>query len=152
MAGADSVPAASTLTLEQVFRAQPYKGESAKDAQFSRSGRYLAYRWNSFGEPGTDLYVHDTKTGKTLRVTTPAVMARFDAPEDIERFERKFKQKQDETAQRQAKEVAQQAYLRGDAVDMDQWENAGIKRVKKEIAEKSSAAHGRPAPSSARLR
>ncbi|WP_144006652.1 prolyl oligopeptidase family serine peptidase [Pelomonas sp. KK5] len=128
----------STLTLEQLFRAEPYKGENAKEAEFSHSGRYLAYRWNPFGEPGTDLYVYDTKTGKTQRLTSRALMAAFDAPEDLDRFDRKLRQKQDETAERQAKEVAQQAYLAGQAVDLGQWEAAGIERVKKEVAEKKA--------------
>src|SRR6218665_2424461 len=124
------------FSLEQVFRAEPYRGENAKDPQFSRSGRYLAYLWNPFGEPGTDLYVHDTRTGKTQRVTSQAAMAAFDAPEDIERFDRKLKKKGEGTAERQAKELAQQAYLRGEAVDLDQWETAAIERVKKEVAAK----------------
>ena len=64
------------LTLEQLFRAEPYRGESAKDIKFSANGRYLAYLWNPFGEPGSDLYVHDTQTGKTIRVSSPATIAR----------------------------------------------------------------------------
>ena len=141
--GASAVFAASALaqtaaapSLEQVFRAEPYRGENAKEPRFSRSGRYLAYLWNPFGEPGTDLYVHDSKTGKTQRVTSQAVMAAFDAPEDLERFDRKLKQKRDETAERQAKEEAQQAYLAGKPVDLSQWEMAAIERVKQEIADK----------------
>jgi dipeptidyl aminopeptidase/acylaminoacyl peptidase len=134
---AQGLPQTSTSpSLEQLFRAEPYRGENAKDPVFSRSGRYLAFRWNPFGEPGTDLYVHDTKTGKTQRLTSRALMAAFDAPEDLERFDRKLKQKQDETAERQAREEAQQAYLAGSAVDLDQWERAAIERVKKELADK----------------
>lgn len=63
-----TVPPA-TLSLEKVFRAEPYRGENAKSPEFSRSGRYLAYAWAPFREPGGDLHVHDTKTGKTLRLT-----------------------------------------------------------------------------------
>jgi len=128
----------STLTLERLFRAEPYKGTDAKDADFSHSGRYLAYRWNGFAEPGTDLYVYDTQTGKTQRLSSPALMAAFDAPEDLARFDKKLKQKRDEQSERQAREEAQQAYLRGQPVDMSQWESAGIERVKKELAEKKA--------------
>ena len=130
--------AAATPTLEQIFRAEPYRSESAKDAAFSRSGRYLAYLWNPFGEPGTDLWVHDTRTGKTQRITSPQVMAAFDAPEDLERFDRKLRQRQTEYAERQAREVAQQAYLKGDKVDLSQWEAAAIEKLKQELAEKKA--------------
>ncbi len=131
--GAQSVP-----TLEQIFRAQPYRGENAKDAAFSRSGRYLAYLWSPFGEPGTDLWVHDTKTNKTVRVTSPQVMAAFDAPEELERFDKKLQQRNSEWAERQAREVAQQAYLRGEKVDLSQWEAAQLAVLKKELADKKA--------------
>jgi len=129
---------ATTPTLEQIFRAEPYKGTDAKDAAFSRSGRYLAYLWNPFGEPGTDLWVHDTRTGKTQRITSPQAMAAFDAPEDLARFDKKLKQRNTEYADRQTREVAQQAYLRGDKVDLSQWETAQIEVLKKELAEKKA--------------
>ncbi|MBT9495607.1 MAG: hypothetical protein IV107_25325, partial [Paucibacter sp.] len=126
----------TTLSLEKVFRAESYRGENAKSPEFSRSGRYLAYLWNPFGEPGTDLYVHDSKTGKTQRLTSPALMAAFDAPEDLERFDKKLQQKRSELAIAQAKEEAQAAYLQGAAVDLGQWEAAAIERVKQDHAAK----------------
>ncbi len=135
---AQTPSAAAVPSLEQIFRAEPYRGENAKDAAFSRSGRYLAYLWSPFGEPGTDLWVHDTKTGKTTRITSPQVMAAFDSPEDLERFDRKLKQRNNEFAERQAREVAQQAYLRGEKVDLSQWENAQLAILKKELAEKKA--------------
>lgn len=128
----------AAASLEQIFRAEPYRGENAKEAAFSRSGRYLAYLWSPFGEPGTDLWVHDTKTGKTQRITSPHVMAAFDSPEDLERFDKKLKQRNDEWAERQAREVAQQAYLRGDKVDLSQWETAQLAILKRELAEKKA--------------
>lgn len=136
LAQAATPTAAPSLTLERLFRAEPYRGENAKEAEFSHSGRYLAYRWNPFGEPGSDLYVHDTKTGKTQRITSRALMAAFDAPEDLDRFDRKLQQKKDEQTERQAREEAQQAYLAGRAVDLNQWELAAIEKVKKEVADK----------------
>lgn len=135
---AQTAPAATTPSLEQIFRAQPYRGENAKDAAFSRSGRYLAYRWSPFGEPGADLWVHDTQTGRTTRLTSPQVMAAFEAPEDMARFDRKLKQRNDEYAERQAREVAQQAYLHGEQVDLSQWENAQLAVLKQELAEKKA--------------
>ncbi len=133
---AQTAPAAPTL--EQIFRAQPYRSEPAKDAAFSRSGRYLAYLWSPFGEPGSDLWVHDTRTGKTQRITSPQVMAAFEAPEDMQRFDKKLQQRNTEFAERQAREVAQQAYLRGEKVDLSQWETAQLATLKQELAEKKA--------------
>lgn len=135
---AQTAAAKPVPTLEQIFRAEPYRSEPAKDAAFSRSGRYLAWLWSPFGEPGTDLWVHDTRTGKTTRVTSPQVMAAFDAPEDMERFAKKLQQRNTENAQRQAREVAQQAYLRGEKVDLSQWETAQLATLKQELAEKKA--------------
>ena len=95
-ASADKSTAAAALTLEQLFRAQPYRGEPAREAAFSKSGRYLAYLWNPFGEPGGDLHVHDTRTGKTQRITSRQLMASFDSPEDLQRFDLKRAQRQKE--------------------------------------------------------
>ncbi len=126
------------FTLEQLYRAQPYRGEAAKEARFSHSGRYLAYLWNPHGEPGSDLYVHDTRSGQTQRVTSPTALAAFDGPEELERFERKRAQREQEWRDAQAREEAQQAYLRGAAVDLGQWDRATLERVKKEAADKKA--------------
>lgn len=126
----------SLLTLESLFRDKPYRGEPAREPAFSRSGRYLAYLWNPHGEPGSDLYVHDTRSGKTLRLTSPALMQAHDAPEDLERFEKKRLQREREQAERQAREEAQAAYLRGETVDLAQWETEQIAALKLEFAEK----------------
>jgi dipeptidyl-peptidase 4 len=135
---AQTAAPAAVPSLEQIFRAEPYRSEPAKDAAFSRSGRYLAWLWSPFGEPGNDLWVHDTRTGKTQRITSPQVMAAFEAPEDMERFDKKLQQRNTEYAERQAREVAQQAYLRGAKVDLSQWERAQIEVLKKELAEKKA--------------
>ena len=133
------------LTLEQLFRAESYRGESAKDLKFSASGRYVAYLWNPFGEPGSDLYVHDTQTGRTVRVSSPALMAVVETPENLERYARKLKQKRDELAQRQAREEAQAAYLRGEPADLDQWERQAIADLKVELAERKAREDARKA-------
>ena len=133
------------LTLEQLFRAEPYRGEAAKDAKFSASGRYVAYLWNPFGEPGSDLYVHDTQTGRTLRLTSPTLMAAVETPENLDRYAKKLKQKRDELAERQAREEAQAAYLRGEAVDLEQWERKAIEELKVELAERKARDDARKA-------
>jgi hypothetical protein len=140
------------LTLEQLYRAQPYRGEAAKEARFSHSGRYLAYLWNPHGEPGSDLYVHDTRSGQTQRVTSPTALAAFDGPEELERFERKRAQREQEWRDAQAREEAQQAYLRGAAVDLGQWDRAILERVKKEAADKKARLGRREGGAAARGR
>ncbi len=135
----------STLTLEQLFRAESYRGEAAKEARFSADGRYLAYLWNPFGEPGSDLYVHDTQTGKTVRVTSPTLMAMVETPENLDRFARKLQQKRDEQAERQAREEAQAAYLRGEKVDLDQWERKALEALKVELTQRKAREDARKA-------
>lgn len=124
------------LSLEQLFRAKSYMGKAARQLKFSEDGRYLAYLWNPFNEEGSDLYIYDTQNGKTQRITSPSFMKNFDAPEDWDRFEKKLKQKEKELAERQAKAEAQAAYLRGEKVNLNLWEEAAIDALKKELAEK----------------
>lgn len=129
---------ASELSLEQLFRAKSYFGKTASLLQFSHDGRFLAYAWNPYGEEGSDLYLHDTVSGKTQRITSPSVMRKYDAPEDWDKFDKKLLQKEKELVERQAKAEAQAAYLRGEKVDLMQWENAAIEALKRELAEKKA--------------
>ncbi len=129
---------AKDLTLERSFRAKPYFGKTASLLRFSHDGRYLAYAWNPYGEEGNDLYLYDSASGKTTRITSPAVMRNYDAPEDWDKFDKKLQQKEKELAERQAKAEAQAAYLRGEKVDLFQWENAALEELKRELAEKKA--------------
>lgn len=130
---------AESLSLESLYRAQPYRGEAAHGAAFSHNGRYLAYLWNPQGEPGSDLYVHDSRTGKTQRLSSRQLMAAYDSPEELERFDKKLKQRNQEWADRQAREEAQAAYLRGEpGVDLKRWEREALARVKQEVQDKKT--------------
>ncbi|MFZ6816955.1 prolyl oligopeptidase family serine peptidase [Undibacterium sp. Ji22W] len=126
------------LSLEQLYRSKSYMGKAASQLRFSYDGRYLAYAWNPFGEEGNDLYLHDSETGKTSRITSPALMKTYDAPEDWDRFEKKLQQKEKELNERQAKAEAQAAYLRGEKVDLLQWERAAIAELKQELTAKKA--------------
>ena len=137
------------LTLEQVFRAKSYAGQAAKQMHFSTDGRYLAYVWNPFAENGSDLYVHDTLTGTTQRITSPSIMKVYDAPEDWDRFEKKALQKNREDAERQAKAEAQAAYLRGEKVNLKQWEETALADIQRELAEKKAKADAKKADTEA---
>ncbi|TXI91557.1 MAG: hypothetical protein E6Q34_07185, partial [Burkholderiaceae bacterium] len=141
----DNLPSASVtkvraneLSFEQLFRAKSYMGKAARQLKFSQDGRYLAYLWNPFNEEGSDLYIYDNQTGQTKRITSPSIMKNYDAPEDWDRFEKKLEQKEKELAERQAKAEAQAAYLRGEKVNLNQWEEAAIEALKKELAEKKA--------------
>lgn len=129
---------AGELTLERLYRAKSYAGQAARNLHFSQDGRYLAYLWNPYGENGFDLYVYDTQSGQSTRITSPAIMKAYDAPEDLERFNKKGLQKDREEAERQAKAEAQAAYLRGEKVDLYQWESAALETLKRELAEKKA--------------
>lgn len=129
---------ASELSLEQLYRSKSYMGKTANQLKFSDDARFLAYVWNPYGEEGSDLYLHDASTGKTTRITSPSVMKNYDAPEDWDRFEKKLLQKEKEINERQAKAEAQAAYLRGEKVDLLQWERAAIEEIKRELADKKA--------------
>jgi dipeptidyl aminopeptidase/acylaminoacyl peptidase len=129
---------AEDLTLEKLFRARPYAGQQARGASFSHQGRYLAYLWNPFGENGTDLYVHDTQTGQTNRVTSLELMKSFDAPETVEQFQKKAADRERLLDEAQTKTEAQAAYLAGAKIDLDQWDKAAIEALKKEAADKKA--------------
>lgn len=129
---------AQDLSLEQVFRAKGYNGKTASLSQFSYQTRYLAYAWNPYGEDGSDLYIYDSVTGSSKRITSPELMKSFDAPEVWDRFEKKSKQRDKELAERQAKAEAQAAFLRGEKVDLTRWEKQAIEDLKRELAEKAA--------------
>nr|WP_316639916.1 prolyl oligopeptidase family serine peptidase [uncultured Roseateles sp.] len=126
------------LTLEQLYRAKPYRGTEAKEMRFSPDARYLAYLWNPFGEAGTDLYLYDSQTGQTRRITSLALMQAHDAPEDIERFRKKAEQREREFTLNQARMQDQAAYLAGAKVDLGAWEREALEQVKKEFLEKKA--------------
>lgn len=126
------------LTLERLYRVKPYQGRAASNLEFSRSGRYLAYLWNPYGTHGTDLYLVETGSGKTTRVTSIEVMKAYDSPDDIERFIKKAALKEKQDAERQAQFEAQADYIAGKAVDLSKWEREKIEELKKEAAEKKA--------------
>lgn len=132
-------------SLETIFRAEPYRGQNAKEMAFSRSGRYLAYLWNPFETDGFDLHVHDSRSGQTLRITSQALMALAETPEALDRYSRKAEQRKQELSERQQREVAQQAYLQGRSVDLEQWDRQALAQLKLEQAQKKKIDEARKA-------
>ena len=79
LAAIAAAEAKSGLKLDDLFPRKPFFGRGATAQAWSKDGRYLAYAWLPYGEKGgSDLYVYDTKTGRSTRLTSPATMARFD--------------------------------------------------------------------------
>jgi len=81
-AGADGEKADDEkLTLERIFPEKSFFGPSAGSASFSRDGRYCAFLYRPWLERrhGSDLYIYDTRTGRTRRITSVGRMAEFQA-------------------------------------------------------------------------
>src|SRR5262245_34820799 len=67
------------LTLEKLFPKGGLFGPPAMSLSFSHDGKYAAYLYRPYAERkhGSDLWVLDTATGKPQRVTSLAIMARY---------------------------------------------------------------------------
>jgi dipeptidyl aminopeptidase/acylaminoacyl peptidase len=70
-----------TLTLEKIFPKRNLFGPAAHNMKFSFDGKYAAYLYRTYAERrhGSDLWVLDLATGKTHRVTSAAIMAKYQA-------------------------------------------------------------------------
>ncbi len=80
-ASAEKKPADEKLTLERLYPEKSFFGPSARSMAFSRDGRFAAFLYAPYLERrhGEDLYVIDTKSGQTRRITSVSRLAEFDA-------------------------------------------------------------------------
>jgi dipeptidyl aminopeptidase/acylaminoacyl peptidase len=79
---AGSPPAeAQELTLERLFPKEGLFGPAAHGMAFSHDGKYAAYLHRPYKDRknGPDLWLLEVATGKTSRVTSPELMAKFQA-------------------------------------------------------------------------
>ncbi|MFU8830273.1 MAG: hypothetical protein ACNA8P_12680, partial [Phycisphaerales bacterium] len=69
------------LTLERIFPERSAFGPSASAMSFSHDGRYAAYlyRPNIERRHGNDIWLYDTQTGETERLTSVSVLSPFQA-------------------------------------------------------------------------
>ncbi|MCA9300563.1 MAG: hypothetical protein KDA28_15940, partial [Phycisphaerales bacterium] len=96
--------AAEELTLERFFPDQSIFGPGASQTSFSFDGRYGAflYRPREESRHGNDLWIHDTQTGRVMRMTGVSKMSRFQEStravrEDrIRKWKKKYGTKKDE--------------------------------------------------------
>lgn len=66
------------LKYDMMFPRRSYLGSSARVQGWSPDDRYLAYFWNPYHVIGNDLWIYDSRTGKTTQLTSPDVMKAFD--------------------------------------------------------------------------
>ena len=83
------------LTLERLFPEKSYWGPSARSMAFSRDGRYGAFLYRPWLERrhGYDLYILDTQSGQTRRITSVGRMAEYGADTREVRDDREKKAK-----------------------------------------------------------
>lgn len=83
------------LTLERIFPEKSFFGPGARAMTFSRDGRFAAFLYRPYAERrhGNDLYIHDTVTGDTRRITSVGRMAEFQAEARTVREDREKKAK-----------------------------------------------------------
>jgi dipeptidyl aminopeptidase/acylaminoacyl peptidase len=74
-------PKVEPLTLEKLFPKDGLFGPSAYGMAFSHDGKYAAYLHRPLSERknGNDIWLLEMASGKTTRITTPAIMAKFQA-------------------------------------------------------------------------
>jgi dipeptidyl aminopeptidase/acylaminoacyl peptidase len=66
------------LKFDDLFPRRSYLGKSARVLGWSHDDRYMAYLWNGYFDMGSDLWLYDSKSGKSVRVTTPDSFIPFD--------------------------------------------------------------------------
>ena len=74
-------PAEEKLDLEEYFPEDSIFGPSANVGEFSHDGRFAAFLYRPYDERrhGADLYVYDTQTGKSRRLTSASRLSEFQA-------------------------------------------------------------------------
>jgi len=121
---------AEKITLEEFYKVRSYFGKSARELNFSESGKYLAFLWNPYDELGYDLYIYSMDESRMIRVTALDLMRKFNTPEDHEKFIKKGKAKRDKDKQLLRMFYAQRDYLTGKEVDLSVFEKEEIKKLK----------------------
>jgi dipeptidyl-peptidase-4 len=81
----------SDLKFDDVFARKPYTGRTASGYEWSPDDRYVTYLWNPYDTSGgNDLWIYDTRDGKSTRVTSMELFSQFDgeAGRAIERYKK----------------------------------------------------------------
>lgn len=91
----DATASAEKLTLERIFPKNSFFGPSARSMSFSHDGRFVAFLYRPYEERrhGNDLYIHDTQSGQTRRITSVGRLSEFQAEARKVRDDREKKAK-----------------------------------------------------------
>ncbi len=81
---------AGALEFDDLYPRRPFTGKSASGMEWSHSDRYVAYLWNGYKDRGNDLWLYDTQSGQSRRLTSMELMRPFDRdiPKAIERYQK----------------------------------------------------------------
>ncbi|MBS1723166.1 MAG: S9 family peptidase [Armatimonadetes bacterium] len=90
-----SPPIESDLKFDDLFPRMPFFGKQANGFEWSHDSRYLGYIWNPYEAKSSDLWVFDSKTGKSKPVTNISLMAEFDpeAKKAIDRYRKEDRER-----------------------------------------------------------
>lgn len=95
----------SDLKLDDIFPRKRLTGKGAMGLAWSYDDRYLAYKWNAYADKGYDLWIYDTKDGKSKRLTTMDFWA--DVDRDVPKYKETYR-KADEEEQKVLKMSAEE--------------------------------------------
>lgn len=69
---------AQAPNFDDYFPRRSFFGKTAREFHWSADDRYVAYLWNPYNDRASDLWLYDTKSGKSTRLTDIDKMAAFD--------------------------------------------------------------------------
>lgn len=87
------------LKLEDLYPDKSYLGRTASGMSWSKNNRYLAFLWNPYDAKGGDVWIYDSSTGTSKRLTSVDMMARFDR--DTKKIAERYKKEAEEKAKRE---------------------------------------------------
>lgn len=93
-----SPPLESDLKFDDLFPRMPFFGRNAGGFDWSEDDRYCFYTWNAYDTRFSDLWLYDTKSGKSTRVTSPEMFMPFDP--DVKKAIARYRQEDKERDER----------------------------------------------------
>lgn len=94
------------LSLDALYPDKSYSGKTANQITFSPDDRYIAYMWNGYDDHGMDIWLYDTQTKSSRRLTSIDMFVPFDR--DTKSVAARYK-RQKEEADRKKKEQEEKA-------------------------------------------
>src|SRR5688572_16494719 len=107
----------SDLKFDDLFPRKSYLGRSAGNLEWSQDDRYLSYVWNPYDTyGGSDLWLYDTRTGKSQRITSIEMFAEIDA-QTAKALERYKKDKEDDDKRYKLSDLEYRAAVRAKRIE-----------------------------------